>query len=161
MRGLIRLYGFWYGCLGTLGAFAWYASALRGSFAFPSNWSIVEVIFALHCGAAVLTFQTQVRQAWRPVLSVTRNRIWLAKTLLALATFNFLFCMGMFLVAGIQGNQALKDKMVPLILTSFLLQNTVYIGVHWAFRPENLFSGSFIRAISNPLGLIFPGKKKT
>ena len=72
----------------------------------------------------------------------------------------FVLCLGAFIVASLRGYHALQDKTVPLILTSFLLQNTVYIALHWAFRPENLFSSSFIEALSNPLGSVLGLLKK-
>jgi len=160
MRQLARLYGFWYGCLGALFAFSWQMSAILGHFAFPDNWWIVEVIFVFHGCAAVLTFQPLVRPPWQPVLAVTPRRIWLAKLLLGLATLSFVLCFGTFLIARFQGNQRLEDKTIPLVLTSFLLQNTVYIAIHWAFRPDKLFSASFIRLVSNPIGFLFLGKPK-
>ncbi len=164
MRKLIRLFGFWYGCLGSLCVFAWYVSGLLGTFAFPGNWGIVMTIATLHGVAACFTFQPHVRPAWEPLLPVTPERIKVAKALFGITTLNFIVCFGIFLIAGKLGNHPLEDKMVPLILTSFLLQNTVYIAVHWAFRPANLFPVSFIKGLSNPLGsflgLILPNKKK-
>ncbi len=163
LRRLIRLFGFWYGCLGAFSTAAWYLSALLGH-APLLNDRLYLVLFALHGIAACFTFQPQVRPAWEPLLSVTSGRVRLAKTLFGLATLNFVVCFGIFLIAAKLGNQALEDKMVPLILTGFLLQNTVYIALHWAFRPANLFPGSFIEALSNPLGsflrLILPNKRK-
>lgn len=152
MRKLIQLYGFWYGCLGSLCAFAWYITALRDNFAFPHNWGIVEAVFVLHGIAACFTFQPHVRPAWQPFLTVTPGRIRFAKTLFSLATLNFIVCLGALLIWRNGEEPIWQDRIVPLILTSFLLQNTVYIALHWAFRPENLFPGSFIRVISNPLG---------
>jgi len=165
MRRSIRLLGFWYGCLGSLCALAWFVSALLGNFHFPRNWGMVMAIAALHGVAACFTFQPGVRPPWQPLFSVTEERIKLAKVLFGLATLNFVVCFGILLIAGKRGNQALEEKAVPLILTSFLLQNAVYMAVHWAFRPANLFPSSFIEAISNPLGsilkLVLPSKKKT
>ena len=163
MRRLIQLYGFWYGCLGSLCTLVWYASALLGRVPLLDD-KLFVVLFALHGIAACITFQPHVRPVWQPLLSVTPRRIKLAKTVFGLATLNFVVCFGILLIAGKLGNQALEDKAVPLILTSFLLQNTVYFALHWAFRPANLFPGSFIEALSNPLGsflrLILPNKKK-
>jgi hypothetical protein len=160
MKSLIRLYGFVYGSLGTLFALAWNVSVIRGHVALPGNWSIVVAVFSLHVLAGIITFdRTHVRPAWQPVLPVTTAWIRFGKTLLGIGTAYFIGCLGVFIYAEIRGSLTLEDATVPLVLTSFLLQNTIYIAVHWAFRPENLFSGSFIRAFSNPLGLLFPGNK--
>jgi hypothetical protein len=151
LRKLIQLFGFWYGCLGALCCAAWYASAVLGNPALPSfNWLLA--FFILHCCAATFTFQPHMRPPWEPLFSLSPGRIRLAKTLFSLATLNFIVCFGLFLVAGKLGDRALEEKAVSLILTSFLFQNTVYIAVHWAFRPANLFPGAFIEALSNPLG---------
>ena len=151
MRKLIQLFGFWYGCLGALCCAAWYASVVLGYPALPSfNWLLA--FFILHCCAATFTFQPHMRPPWVPLFTLSPGRIRLAKTLFTLATLNFIVCFGIFLIAGKLGDRALEEKAVPLILTSFLLQNTVYIAVHWAFRPANLFPGAFIEALSNPLG---------
>jgi hypothetical protein len=154
MRTLIQLYGFWYGCLASLCALAWYITALRGSFSFPSNWEIVVAVFVLHGVAACFTFQPHVRPAWQPLLAVEPERIRIARILLGLATLNFAAWFGAFIIAGSHRNQLLGGRIAFLILTSFLLQNTVYIALHWAFRPENLFPNSFIEALSNPLGSV-------
>ncbi len=154
MRKLIQLYGFWYGCLGSLCALAWYVTALRGSFSFPSNWGMVVAVFMLHGIAACFTFQPHVRPPWQPLLAVTQGRVRLAKALFGLATLNFAVWFGAFIVAGNQRDQLFGGRAAFLILTSFLLQNTVYIALHWAFRPENIFPGSFIEALSNPLGSV-------
>jgi hypothetical protein len=164
LRRLIQLYGFWYGCLGSLCALAWYVAALRGSFSFPSNWGIVVAVFVLHGIAACFTFQPHVRPPWKPLLAVTQGRVRFARALFALATLNFAVWFCALIVAGNQRNQLFGGRVTFLILTSFLLQNTVYITLHWAFRPENLFPGPFIDVLSNPLGsllgLFFPRFRK-
>jgi hypothetical protein len=161
MKNLVRLYDFCYGCLATLCALAWYIAALLGRAMIPNNIWIVEGVFVLHATAAILTFhRPSMRPPWQPVLSVKPGRIRLAKTVFGLSIANFLVCMSVFLVAVIRGSVASGNEGVALILTSFLLLNTIYIAIHWAFRPENLFSSAFLRAISNPLGLILPGNKK-
>jgi O-antigen/teichoic acid export membrane protein len=161
MKTLIKFYAFWYGCLGSLFVFVWYIAAIRGHATMPDSVWIVEAVFVLHAAAALATFQrTSTRPAWQPVLDVTPARIRLARTLFALSIVNFLVCLGVFLYAEYRGNEALGNAGVALILTSFLLLNTVYIAIHWAFRPENLFSSSFLRVIANPLGELFSNNKK-
>jgi hypothetical protein len=160
MKNFVRLYAFWYGCFGALFSLGWYVAAGMGRAAIPSNVWVIEAVFVLHAAAALATFhRAPVLPAWRPVLSVTPSRVRLAKTLLALSIMNFVACLGAFIFAVVRGDLALENKTVFLVLTSFLLQNTIYIAVHWALRPENLFSASFLRAISNPLGLLFPSGK--
>jgi hypothetical protein len=160
MKKLIQSYCFWYGCLGTLCAFAWYIAAILGFPTMPTSVWVAEAVFALHGCAALATFhRTTMRPAWQPVLSVTAGRIALARSLFGLSIVNFLVCFGLFLVAEIRGNVALGNEGAALILTSFLLLNTIYIAIHWAFRPENLFSASFLRLISNPLELLSRGNK--
>ena len=158
LKTLIRLYAFWYGCLGTLCAFAWYIAALLGRATIPNDVWIVEAVFGLHALAAMATFQRGL--AWQPVLSVTPVRIRLAKTLFNLSILNFVLCVGWSLYARSNGDIGLREKGVGLILTSFLMLNTIYIAIHWAFRPENLFSASFLRVIANPLGELFSSNKK-
>jgi hypothetical protein len=160
IRKLIRLYGFWYGCIGSLGFLVWYVSAVVGHFVFPNNWWIVEGVFLLHGCAAVFTFQPQVRQVWRPVLSVTTRRVRLAKAVLTLSTLNFVLCFGRLMIAALRGNTLVADQTIPLVLTSFLLQNTTYIAIHWGVCPENIFSSGFIKTVSNPFGFLWAANKK-
>jgi hypothetical protein len=154
MKKLIRYYAFWYGCLGSLLSLAWYVAALDGRATIPNNVWIVEAVFAFHATAAIATFQRGAGpRAWLPMIPVTPARLKLARAVFSISLLNFICCLGVFIAGVGLGNQPLVERMVSLILTSFLLMNTVYIVIHWAFRPENLFSGSFIRAISDPLGM--------
>ena len=49
-------------------------------------------------------------------------------------------------------NQVLLGHMVYLILTSLVLQNTIYIAIHWLVRPENILPKWLIDMVTNPLG---------
>lgn len=161
MRSMIRFCGFWYGCLGTVGALAWYVSAILGRAALPSSVWIVESVFGVHAVAMIFTFQrTPVRRPWDPMFPVTPTRIRMARLLLGLFAANFACCLGLFAFAVTRRNLPLGNRAVPLIVTSFLLLNTVYVALHWSFRPRNLFSSSLLRAVSNPLGLFPWGSKK-
>ena len=161
MRGVIRFCGFWYGCLGMIGALAWYIAAILGCAILPRNVWIVESLFGIHGVVMIFTFQrSPVRRPWHPMLSVTPIRIRMARLLLGVVATNFSFCLGLFLFAALRRDLALANRAVPLIVTSFLLLNTIYIAIHWAFRPKNLFSPSWLRIISNPLGLFFMSNNK-
>ena len=160
MKHLIRLFGFWYGCIGTLCALAWYLAAALGKAVLPSNVWLIESLFGLHALAAIITFhRTPGRRAWAPMLRLTPVRIWIARILLALAAANFVICSAVFFVAASRQKPGVELGTLPLILASFVLLNTIYITVHWGFRPENLFPAYFLQAISNPLGLIWVRKR--
>ena len=125
---------------------------MRGHISFPQAWIWVELVFALHALAAIATFQRGAH--WPPLVSVTRERVVVAKSLLAIATLNFLGCLGWFFYGAYADNPDPSGLGAGLILASFLIQNCVYIALHWAFRPENLFSAAFIRGVSDPLSMI-------
>jgi hypothetical protein len=157
MKNTMRLFSFAYGCLGTIGFLICYIFALLGRATMPDDIWLAEVVFALHGIVAIATFQRMpVRPAWPPLLRLTDSRIRLTRILIGVSILNFLLCLGALVFAAVNANAPLEAKAVPLVLTSFLLQNTIYIAAHWAFRPENLFSGGFLRSISNPLGALFP-----
>jgi len=153
MRQLIRLYSFWYGCLGSIAALTWHISALLGFFSFPKNWWIVEGVFLLHGAAACFTFQS-VKTKWLPIVTLTKARIWLGRALFGITSLNVCICIATFFVLNGRSDKSAAQAAIPEILTSILLQNTVYIAIHWAFRPENLFPQAFINALSNPFGTV-------
>jgi hypothetical protein len=152
MKRAIRLFGLLYGCIGAICAFVWYIAASLGRATIPDNVWMVEAVFILHAVAMLITFQPAARHPWQPVFTTSRTRIRFAKVLLGLSAANFLFCFGLMIFARGFHYNALFDHTPGLVLTSFLLLNTIYIATHWAFRPENLFSESFIKFISNPIG---------
>jgi hypothetical protein len=97
-----------------------------GRATIPDKVWIVEAVFGLHALAAIATFhRTAMRPAWQPVLNVTPQRVRLAKILFILSILNFLLCVGVSAYAVAEGDIALRDKGVALILTSFLILNTV------------------------------------
>jgi len=153
-RKLVPPLVFLYGCVGSLGALICFALALSGAFELPQTWLIVECIAALHALAACLTFQPGMRPPWPPLFAVTSERIRWARVLFFAATGNFVICVAGPLIADPDRYRWLEGRAAALILTSLLLQNTVYIAIHWAFRPENLFSPTFVEAISNPVGIV-------
>ena len=155
MKAAIQLYAFWYGCIGAICFALWQIIMMMGHISLPNNWIWVELAFGLHALAAIATFNRG--QLWLPLLSVTRGRILAAKSILAVATLNLLLCLGWLFYTVIVGSQDPSGLGVGLILASFLLQNCIYIALHWAFRSENLFSQAFIRGISDPLSFIFRG----
>lgn len=142
-------YFFIYGCIASVGALVWYLAALAGRAALPENvWAVksIAVIFAI---TMVITFQRRpLRDPWVPVLRITPERVRGAKFFLAVVAANFGVCT---LVAFAWGNRVGAERALSMVLTSLMLLYSVYIAIHWAFRPQNLFPSGFLTFISNPL----------
>lgn len=154
MRRAIQMYCILYGCIGSILAFGWFLSALLGKFDETVSFFVVLGLFLLHGLAACLTFQRNPirNRRWEPVVALTSSHIRLAKLVLTIGTLNFAACFVIFMVAAHMKDQVLLGKMIYLILTSLVLQNTIYIAVHWLIRPENIFPEWFIEVLINPLG---------
>ena len=152
MRRAIQLYCVLYGCLGTILAFVWFLSALTGTFVGEqSSMTVVLSVFLPYGLAACFTFQ-RYSGRWTPFVSLTATRIRLAKVAFGISTLNFIACFVVFIWAAQMKNQTLAGNMVYLVLTSLVLQNAVYIAIHWLIRPENIFPKWFIDLVTNPLG---------
>ena len=143
MKRFVKHYAFCYGCIGATAFFACYICALTRRFDignYLENNQLVWSVLVLHAFAMLATFQPGIK--WEPVVAITEKRLHIAKVILGLAILNFF--LGCFLA-----------KSASLTLTSLLLLNTIYIAIHWAFRPENLFPERFLAFITNPLGWTF------
>lgn len=153
MRRAIQTYCIVYGCLASALAFVWFLSALAGKFDEDVSFTVVIGLFLLHGLAAFLSFQHYSRR-WEPVIPLTPSRIRWAKVAFAAGTLNILGCFAIFIGVAEMKNQILAGGMVYLVFTSLVLQNTIYIAIHWLFRPENIFPKWFIELVTNPLSFL-------
>jgi hypothetical protein len=141
MTQWIPFYGVAYGSVASLFALVWHLAVAYGYPLVPEATWVDDLILVLHGCTIVLTLHKTI---WPPVVRITAKRVKVAQLLLILAVVNFLICFGLTLIAPVINNDALATRVVPLTATSLMLATTVYVGLHWAFRPENLFSASFI-----------------
>jgi|SRR5882724_1790545 len=140
---------FIYGSLAFAGALIWYLAALTGHAVLPqkSVW-VLESLLIVHAIVMVITFYRRPsRVLWAPVLPITAKRLRAAKILLITAAANFVFSV--VLVAW--ERRRASERALSMVLTSFALLNATYIAIHWAFRPENIFTAPFLAFISNPI----------
>ena len=153
MRKLVEWYCFIYGCIASVGALVWYLAALARRAGLPENVWVVESMVVIFAITMVITFQRRpLRDPWVPVLRITPERIRIAKFCLAVAAANFGVCT---LLAFAFGNRVGAERGLSMVLTSLMLLYSVYIVIHWAFRPQNLFPSGFLAFISNPLLYFF------
>ena len=152
MRTLVERYCFAYGCVASVGAMVWYLTALAGYTELPQNVWIVESLALIHAITMVITFHRRpYRSPWAPVLQVTPQRIRIAKVVLGAVAANFLFC----LILAISEHRTVSERALSMLLASMALLNTVYIAIHWAFRPQNVFPRQFLDFMSSPLLYFF------
>jgi hypothetical protein len=148
----VALFCFLYGCLASAGAFGWYWLALTGHATLPQNAWMFEVPFLAHVAVMVATFQRlPSRKIFKPVLKVTPARIRGAQLLLLVSAANFGLCAARVFWES----AASSERTLSMVVTSLVLLNTVYVAIHWALRPENLFPGGFLAFMRNPLVYLF------
>jgi hypothetical protein len=152
MRTLVERYCFIYGCVASAGALVWYLAALAGRAELPDSVWVAEGLALIHGITMVITFHRRpYRSPWAPVLQITPKRIRTAKVVLGTAAANFLFC----LVLAISEHRTVSERALSMLLASIMLLNTVYVAIHWAFRPQNVFPRQFLDFMSSPLLYFF------
>jgi|SRR6185312_12919292 len=160
MKTAIAVLCFGAGCLASALALIWYAAVLLGRnprWPFPSDIGRIEALFAVWGLVMFATFYRNPRPIWKPLIEVTSGRVKAARLLLACALINCLVwlvtCLGL-LALHIHGP---LPWMFCLLASTVIVLNAVYIAIHWAFRPENLFSERFRRFADDPLIFVIFG----
>jgi hypothetical protein len=148
MRKVIAKLAFMYGCIAFLLSTGWYVMALAGNAFWTLNPGAAATVIAIHGSVITLTFHREpLGNHWESVLAVTWRRIRAAKLLLWAAFLNFLLCFAFTLLY--------EARAVPLIVASLAVLSSAYIVLHWALRPENLFSEGFLQTMASPIRLFF------
>jgi hypothetical protein len=159
MKAGIAIVSFATACLASCLATVWYLAVLVARtplWPFPSTMIGIEALFAVWGLTMFATFYSSSRPIWDPLLRVSSERVRAARLLLAITLMNgmlwFLVCL---ILWAVRAHGPLPWAFCLLASAATLL-NAVYIVVHWALRPENLFSERFLSFADNPLvSLIF------
>jgi hypothetical protein len=148
----IAKYCFIYGCVASALALVWYVASILGYVLWPEGPWVVVSMFVVHGIVMVLTFHRDpARTLWSPLIPITPNRLRAAKAILAAAVANFLLCLILMLL----GNRPASLRMLSTAFASLALLNMVYVAIHWAVRPENLFPRQLLAFVSSPIGYLF------
>lgn len=138
-RQIVAVLLFLYGCLTTalaLGVYAWlvwYGENLLEDV----DLQVYAWLSGLHLFTFVVTFSTdpfaEYDPRWKPLFPLTPRAILVGRLILVAATINF--------AAWITAIFLTHDPRcaIPAIIGLFLISSS-YTAVHWAIRPENLFS---------------------
>ena len=147
---------FAYGCVGSIAALLWLSLALAPVEVHrPSLW-LIEALFIIHGCVFVLTFHRNPGTVmWPPVVRGTPKRLKSAKLILFLSTANVLVWLISIFVLALRNEKSWAEWAVSPFLASCGLLSTIYVTLHWGFRPENLFSRGFLAFAANPFGAIF------
>lgn len=146
-----------YGCLASTASLAWFVGAWIFGPMMPENAGIVIAILIIHGAILTVTFHSfvQHRPFWSPVWRITDRRRKCAWGVLASAAILFLgTVIWTILLIRKPHDWKLVSDTASLTMASLALLSSLYILLHWAFRPENLFSTSLVEFASNPFAYI-------
>lgn len=156
MKRAISTVAFIYGMLSSLLLCAWFLIDCSGrSFFFLSYPNLLWGAAGFHAIVALLTFQRGAGfdwWKWEPLFTPTPARRTAARLLLTCAFVLFVLVVTLLIVARARLHFEFVSAHIDLMLIAMLLVQTVYFSIHWAIRPENIFSPRFLRLISNPIG---------
>ena len=96
----------------------------------------------------------RVRSQWKAIFDISATKKKVAHFSLWLAIVNFVvFTAVAILVRLISGS--ISSSLALRFVGSALWLNGVYLVIHWAYRPENVFSRSTLILMNNPLFSLF------
>jgi hypothetical protein len=132
---------------------AWFLTVLltrQVAWPLPSGIASIEALFGLWGACMFATFYRSVRPVWTPLIAITGRRVKWAKVVLASALLNSL----LWLIATVSAWLVDAHVVLPWLFCVFasagVLLNGSYLCIHWALRPENLFSERFRRLADDP-----------
>ena len=142
------------GCVGSALSLIWYVTVLltrHSMWPFPSGITKIEALFAVWGLIMFATFYRNPRPIWMPVLEVSSGRVKEARLVLIFTLMNcavwLLACVGLW-AAQLRGP---LPWVFCLLASGVTLLNAVYVVIHWALRPENIFSERFRRFADDPI----------
>jgi hypothetical protein len=157
MKSLVQKVCFIYGCFAFAGSALWFWISCTTTVTIPANPRLILSLFGLHGLILCLTFQRFIglKPFWAPIWEVSKERLrWARRAIVSFLALSIGIIAFMFLTARLH-NRILVEKSLNLFLPSLGMLSSLYIALHWAFRPENLFNKEFLRFMTNPLGYIW------
>jgi len=155
MRRRVATAMFVYGCLSSIISLVWLSAALLSVNIHSIKLWLVESLFVFHGCVLVLTFHRNPGTVmWPPVLRITSQRTRAAKVILMLVAANVFVWLIAIFVLVVRNEMPWAEWVLLPFLASCSLLSTVYIALHWGFRPENLFPRAFLKFAGNPFGVI-------
>ena len=154
MKTAVAIACFVVGALGSVLGLSWHLAVLfwhRPVWPLPTGIGSIEALFASWGTVMFATFYRSPIPIWKPILAVTCERIRNARLLLFCLLLNsVMWLLAVVCLFAFDIRDPLPWTFCALASSCALL-NGLYIWIHWAFRPENLFTERFRRFADDPL----------
>ncbi len=163
MKTAFAIASFAYGCLALAAATVWVVAGGPTDLpAFATKRETLLVIFVTHASFLGLTFQRfpGVKPFWAPLFKPTPQRLTLARLLIGGSFLLFAAAFIYVLVVLRRREEAAAIKGLGILLASMAALSSTYMIVHWALRPENIFTPQFLHFFRNPLLYLFHRKSR-
>jgi hypothetical protein len=154
MRRALATLFFVLGCLMAGFAIVWSIAAESGVIILPKTPLQGVVVYIPYGILMLATLDRYPSRDWPPVFKVTHSRIILARVLLSLTGANLVIAMIVTTVGRIIASTSWLEHGRPWVLGGLLFLNGVYVALHWAYRPTNIFGPNVPEALLNPLGCL-------
>jgi len=154
MRRRLATVFFGFGCALSVFALAWFIAASSGVLIAPRTATQALAAFVPYAIVMLITLDRGSARIWPPVFPVTQSRLKVARLLLSCAT---MLCFGAFaivLIGRALGNSSVAEASFASVIGSLMLLNGIYVALHWAYRPQNLFGPNVPPSLLNPLGIV-------
>ena len=155
MRQRLATVFFASGCILSVFALAWFVAANLGVLIAPRTAAQALAAFIPYAILMLATLDRSSARPWLPVFPVTQLRIKVARLFLSAAG---LLCFPAFAVAligrALGGNSSVAEASFASVIGSLMLLNGIYVALHWAYRPQNLFGPNVPPSLLNPLGIV-------
>jgi hypothetical protein len=151
-RVLGRLF-FAFGCLMTAFGVVWIVAGQSVVLIAPRTEAQRTICFLLYALVMLPTLGPWSRTPWPPVFEVTRPRIVMARIALLIVALIVVSSFAIVAVGRATDAPLLLDIGFVWVIGSLLLLNGVYLVVHWALRPQNIFGG-VPTWVLNPFGIL-------
>ena len=154
MRQRLATVFFGLGCVLSVFALVWFVAASLGVLIAPRTAAQALTAFVLYAILMLATLDRGSARSWLPVFSVTQPRIKVARLLLSAAGLLCLAAFAVIFIGRALANQFVVEASFASIISSLMFLNGIYIALHWAYRPQNLFGPNVPPWLLNPLGVV-------
>ena len=148
------------GCLASALATLWYVAVLAEReplWPFPSEIAQIEALFAVWGLIMFATFYRRPRPIWVPLFGVDDARVKRARVLLACSAANCAAWLAANVGLWIARMRGPLPWTFCLLASAAAILNGVYVAIHWAVRPEKLFSDRVRRLADDPTVFLIIG----